>query len=167
MYDNKLNIKDYVTLFLSEADNTANGVYTWRIPSTYYTNQRSTVCTVSIVSANLTPSSVHNSVLIDYANGGVNSYHAKFKAVDLPKSRRHIIGHAQLKDHANKAFFIDKGNIELLTNARPDTITLKFVKESDTLEKQMASGVITLQFCYYNAEETNANYHNEFTRTLK
>jgi hypothetical protein len=159
MYDNTLNIKDYVTLFLSEADEKpANGIYTWRIPQTYYSNQRSTVCTVSIVAANLTPTSLHNSVLVDYANGGINSYN---------KKQRHIIGHAQVKDHGAKSFFIDKGNIELLTNARPDKITLKFIKESDALEKEMANGTITLQFCYYNAEETNANYHNEFTRTLK
>lgn len=159
MYDNTLNIKDYVTLFIHEADeNPSNGIYTWRIPSTYYTNQRSTVCTVSVVSANLTPAQTHNSVLIDYANGGVNSYN---------KNQRYIIGHAQLMDHTNKSFFIDGGNIELLTTARPDTITLKFVKENDGLEKEMTNGTVTLQYCYYNADSTNANYHNEFTRTLK
>lgn len=167
MYDNTLNIKDYVTLFLSEADNPSNGVYTWRIPQTYYTNQRSTICTVSVVAANLTPASLHNSVLIDYANGGVNSLHAKFKPLDVPKSQRYIIGHAKVMDHASKSFFIDKGNIELLTTARPDIITLKFVKENDGLEKEMTNGTVTLQYCYYNADSTNANYHNEFTRTLK
>lgn len=159
MYNNTANIKDYVTLFLNEADeNPVDGVYRWLIPTTYYTNQRSTVCTVSIVAANLTPVQTHNSVLVDYANGGVNSYN---------KKQRYIIGHAKLMDHTNKSFYIDGGKIKLLTNARPDSITLKFIKENDGLEKEMANGTITLEFCYYNAESTNANYHNQFTNSLK
>jgi len=159
MYNNTANIKDYVTLILSEADeNPSNGIYRWLIPTTYYTNQRSKVCTVRIVNANLTPTSLHNSILIDYANGGLNSYN---------KKQRHVIGHAKLMDHSNKSFYINDSKIYLLTNARPDSITLKFIKESDAQEKLMANGAITLEFCYYNAESTNESLHNQFTNTLK
>ena len=156
---NKLEIKDYITLFLREADeNPAHGVYSWRIPQTYYTNQRSNVCTVSVAGGNLTPATTHNSVLIDYANGARNIY---------SKKQRYIIGHGKLVDHSNKAFYVEPKGIELLCNARPEKITLKFIKESDALEKQMADGCITLVYCYYNAEETNAHLFNGFTNTLK
>lgn len=167
MYDNTANIKDYVTLFLTEADekpavlqngNFEAGAFTWRIPTTYYTNQRSTVCTVSIVNANLTSGDTHTSVLINYLNGGVNIY---------SKNQKYIIGHAFVSDHTNKAFYIDDSKIKLLTNARPDKITLDFIKETDGKSKSMATGSITLEFCYYNSESTNANYHNQFTNSLK
>jgi hypothetical protein len=96
--------------------------------------------------------------LIDYANGGLNSYN---------KKQRHVIGHAKLMDHSNKSFYINDSKIYLLTNARPDSITLKFIRESNAQEKLMANGAITLEFCYYNAESTNETLHNQFTNTLK
>jgi len=154
----KLDIKDYVTLFLEEADvNALDGKYVWNIPSGYYTNQRSQVCTVSIVAGSITPVSIAAGLLVDYGNGGLNTYN---------KNQRYIIGHGQLTSDDNNAFYI-YGGIDLLTTARPDKISLNFLRETDQLEGIILAGGITLEFCYYNEAETTANYHNQFTPTLK
>jgi len=154
----KLDIKDYITLFLNEADvNALDGKYVWNIPSGYYTNQRSQVCTVSIVAGSVTPVNMTVGCLIDYGNGGINSYN---------KKQRHIIGHGQLTSDVNNAFYFH-GGVALLTTARPDKIALNFINETDQLEGIMLAGSVTLEFCYYNEAETTANYHNQFTPTLK
>lgn len=154
----KLDIKDYVTLFLNEADvNAFDGRYTWNIPSGYYTNQRSQICTVSIVAGSITPFKSSIGLFVDYGNGGINSYN---------KKQRHIIGHGQLTSDDYDAFYLH-GGVDLLTTARPDTISLNFVQETDQLEGRILAGGITLEFCYYNESETTANYHNQFTPTLK
>lgn len=153
----KSGIKDYITLFLSEADVTTGGRYTWNVPIAYYTNQRSTVCTVSIVGGSVHTTYTERGMLVDYKNGGLNSYN---------KRQRHIIGHGQMSDDTNNVYYI-RGGIDLLVAARPDKITLALINEVDRLEHVASSGALTLQFCYYNASDVSSDLHSQFTPTLK
>lgn len=161
MYDNKLSIKDYVTLLLTDADeNPEDGVYTWNIPTTYYTNQRSNVCTVSIVGCNLQTVASQATLVINYVNGASNIY--------SKDNQTYLIGHCEYHaDHGTHgAYTIIDRQINLLTTARPNKITLEFLNDNLVLN-DMATGIVTLEFCYYNAEETNDNLHNQYTNTLK
>ena len=165
-YSNKYNIKDYVTLFISEADNTPSnvgsggtnpgGVYTWKIPQSFFSNQRSNVCTVGIMTGSISGVYTSHGVVVDYRSG-LNSY---------SKKQRHIIGHGHSIGFKENEYFFENTDIELLVNARPDSISLGFYSEADNGAKVVAAGSITLAFCYYNASETNANLHNQFTPTL-
>lgn len=161
MYGNQYHIKDYMTLLLTDAHNPGDGIFIWEnIPTGYYTNQRASVCTVSVVGANLTVAGTHSNLLINYANGGTNIY--------SQANQWSVISHCNYeKDHGTHgSFTVDRKQVELLTNARPQQITLEF--RTDNLVRQdMTTGVVTLEFCYYNAEETSSNYHNQFTPTLK
>jgi len=161
MYNNGMSIKDYVSLFIGDATNISTGVYEWDIPATYYTNQRSTVCTVSVVGSSLYASGPHTNLMIEYRNGARNTY--------SQNNNTYIISHTQHEYSASnttsyyKSF---KEDIELLTTARPEKIRLRFLHDNG-VSQSMGSGCVTLKFCYYNAEETNHELHNQYTNTLK
>lgn len=161
MYENTLSIKDYLNLFLGDANVLSAGIYEWDIPSTYYTNQRSTVCTVSVCGANLKSAGPHTNLMIEYSNGGRNIY--------SKDNNTYVIAHCQHEDSGGggnalyKAFSQD---IQLLTTPRPQKIRLRFI-HSNNANQAMESGCVTLKFCYYNAEETNKDLHNQYTNTLK
>ena len=75
---NGANIKDYVTLFLEDAVFLENDtLFTWSIPVTYYSNQRSRVCSVSVISANIITNMAftNKTIILDYVNGGFNTIH--------------------------------------------------------------------------------------------
>jgi hypothetical protein len=162
---NGANIKDYVTLFFEDSGAVAGDkIFTWSIPVSYYSNQRSRVCSVSIVSANIsTRGQYKTAISIDYVNGGFNSYSTS--------NQRHIIGHAGVVDYTQKIYETLQGYeaIRLLTNARPDKIQLRFLNY-DNLElstSDILGFIITLAFTYYDAEETDKQLHNQYTNVLR
>ena len=162
---NVANIKDYVTLFFDESLTVFNStLFTWSIPASYYSNQRSRVCSVSIVSANIsTRGQYKTAISIDYVNGGFNTYSSS--------NRRHIVAHLGVSDFTNKIFETSHRSepINLLTNARPDKIQLKFFDGfNDLLDiDDLNYGCITLAFTYYDAEETDKQLHNQYTNVLR
>jgi hypothetical protein len=161
---NGANIKDYVTLFLNDAVVSANAtLFTWSIPATYYSNQRSRVCSVSVVSANIITDVEFKTIILDYVNGGFNTYSSS--------NRRHIVAHLGVSDFTNKIFETSHRSepINLLTNARPDKIQLKFFDGFNNLldEDDLNYGCITLAFTYYDAEETDKQLHNQYTNVLR
>jgi hypothetical protein len=161
---NVANIKDYVTLFFDESLTVFNStLFTWSIPVSYYSNQRSRVCSVSIVSANISTDVEFKTIILDYVNGGFNTYSSS--------DRRNIVAHLGVSDFANKVFETSHVTepIRLLTNARPDKIQLKFLKDDNTeiVYNDMYGGCITLAFTYYDAEETDKQLHNQYTNVLR
>jgi hypothetical protein len=161
---NGANIKDYVTLFLNDAVVSANAtLFTWSIPATYYSNQRSRVCSVSVVSANIITDVELKTIILDYVNGGFNTYSSS--------NGRHIVAHLGVSDFTNKIFETSHRSepINLLTNARPDKIQLKFFNglNGSLNEDDLDFGCITLAFTYYDAEETNKQLHNQYTNVLR
>lgn len=161
MYDNTMTIKDYVTLFLNEGTLISTGIYEWQIPSTYYTDQRSTVCTVSVVGANIASSGTHTNILIEYSNGGNNIY--------SKDNNTYVIAHCQHESTGaggNSLYKAFPQEIELLTTARPQVIRLRFLTGTKGVQA-MDNGCITLKYCYYNSEHVNKDLHNQYTNTLK
>ena len=75
MYGNQYNIKDYMTLLLTDAHNPGDGIFIWEnIPTGYYTNQRASVCPDSVVGANLTGAAKDSNLMMNYADGRTNIY---------------------------------------------------------------------------------------------
>ena len=167
---NVANIKDYVTLFFDESLTVFNStLFTWSIPASYYSNQRSRVCSVSIVDATITTDTLFKSILIDYINGGFNSYSTA--------KRRNVIGQMSIVETSGglSTYVISHVSepIRLLTNARPDKIQIKLLKTDNTEIRDTdiyfigAGGCITLAFTYYDAEETDKQLHNQYTNVLR
>ena len=161
---NVANIKDYVTLFFDDSLTVFNStLFTWSIPVSYYSNQRSRVCSVSIVSANISTDVEFKTIILDYVNGGFNTYSSS--------DRRNIVAHLGVSDFTNKIFETSHSSepINLLTNARPDKIQLKFFNglNGSLNEDDLNFGCITLAFTYYDAEETDKQLHNQYTNVLR
>tara|TARA_R110000796_G_scaffold1090_1_gene4201 strand:- start:6 stop:509 length:504 start_codon:yes stop_codon:yes gene_type:complete len=167
MSNNSADIKDYVTLFTStgvpdDASNPAH--YTWNIPQSYYSNQRSSTCSVSCVGANLTTKGIHPSVIVTWEGGTTNSYE---------QDQREVLFHPTAVGYgyaAGSKFFHtspDTNIIELMVRPRPNTITLAFVGEAGVRDAYIQTGCITLCFTYYNQEASTDLLMGQFTPTLK
>jgi hypothetical protein len=166
MSNNSADIKDYVTLFTSTGvpDDAANpSHYTWNIPQSYYSNQRSSICSVSCVGANITTKNSYNSVIVVWDGGTTNSYEQNQRAVLFHPT---AVGFPVAT--GNKAFHTspDANKIELMVRPRPSTITLAFVGEAGVRDKYIATGCITLCFSYYNQEASTKLLMDQYTPTL-
>jgi len=149
-----------------------NQIYEFDIPNTYYSNQRSQVCTVEITSG-VVKSSVGTvkDVIIHYLNGGVNHY--------VSNSLRPVIGNAtkRITTTANETTIAHSMLINptgaLLCNARPQKISIQFMNltytggnltpPSLTTETQVFNFMITLKYSYYDSIETARELQREKT----
>ncbi len=183
-YDEKhrmgYRVDDYVTLNARDRESVSNNVLTWVIPQTYYSNRRSQVCTVEVVTGvvadNITNGNV-DMVIISYENGGQNSYSSSNVAPVIGIGGQTVRG----TTYNDETFSIVPAG-QLLTQARPNRISLRVESSrrealgNDSTKPAFASPpddvddcqfVITLKFCYYNQLDTGEALHSSYTPLLK
>ena len=183
-YDEKhsmgYRVDDYVTLNARDRESVSNNVLTWVIPQTYYSNRRSQVCTVEVVSGVVAENIINGDVdivVISYENGCQNSYSSSNVAPVIG-----IAGQSVRGTTYNDETFSIVPTGQLLTQARPNRISLRVESSrrealGDDINKPAFSPnpnnpndcqfVITLKFCYYNQLDTGEALHSSYTPLLK
>lgn len=159
-----LDIKDYVNLHVKESRKLSTGVYEWTVPHGYYSNKRSSVCTVHIVASSVRTFQAHDGGLfISYETGAFNTISAgNSHHTDNP-----ILSHVTPHGRSNPSSFdTDVPQCKLLVAARPEKIKLKFADTKEHGVKELGGGVITLCYEYYDSVDTAEQFHEQFVRTL-
>lgn len=157
---------DYVTLVMdADAKHADDKSYEWRINDGYYSNRDSSVCSVELVGGTVRTTLNLNGLCCAYEGSARN-----MKTLSATGLQHVIIGYGeQLRASTDDGdnFTFPGNQIAVLVPARPTIIKIRFLKMSDALVKEMAYGVITLKFSYYDSIETTESLHNYFTPTLK
>jgi hypothetical protein len=141
-----LKVCDNISLFTYDAEIVYNGSYStfsWDIPNSYYTDQRSQVCTVQLMDGILdleVYGTVKGIAIMYENNGSSNNYTSKTPVAktltDPTKSSSNapVLGVAERR--ASNLLKISQG-IPYLCNARPQRIVLKFL---DLTKKEVTEG---------------------------
>jgi len=176
--ENSYSVDDYITLNSRDRQSVSGNVLTWQIPQTYYSNRRSNVCTVEVVTGVISDNIVNgpvDAVVISYENGAQNSYSSNNAPAVLGISSQSVRGSSY-----NDETFLIRGSGQLLTQARPNRISLRIESSrreslgSDTKaafasppsDADDCQFVITLKFKYYNQLKTATNLEDQFSITL-
>ena len=159
-----MEINDILVLHQANARNTTldanNDTLTFDIPSTYYTNQRSTVCSISLVDFNFVADATDDYILVYYDNIGQNQFNSANNGVYLGYGICKGANTDPLQ-HTN----LDK--IKTLVSPRPTTITLKLKAEGNTaLGSAITNASFVLKFEYANPVDTSEMLLNDYTPTL-
>jgi hypothetical protein len=175
--ENSYSVDDYITLNSRDRQSISGNVLTWQIPQTYYSNRRSNVCTVEVVTGVVSDNIINgavDAVVISYENGAQNSYSSNNAPPVLGIASQYARG-----SNYNDETFLIRGSGKLLTQARPSRISLRV--ESSRRESLGSSTkpaftsrptdpdcqfVITLKFKYYNQLKTASNLEDQFSTTL-
>tara|TARA_R100001440_G_scaffold6925_2_gene13937 strand:+ start:2735 stop:3214 length:480 start_codon:yes stop_codon:yes gene_type:complete len=159
-----MEINDIVILHQANARNSTlnagNDTLTFDIPSTYYTNQRSTVCSISLVDFNFVADATDDYILVYYDNIGQNQFNSSNNGVYL--------GYGLCKGANTDPLQITNLNkIKTLVNSRPTTITLKLKAQGNTaLGAAITNAFFVLKFEYANPVDTSETLLNDYTPTL-
>tara|TARA_R110002153_G_scaffold94328_3_gene227551 strand:- start:465 stop:1007 length:543 start_codon:yes stop_codon:yes gene_type:complete len=176
--ENSYSVDDYITLNARDRQSVNGNVLTWAIPQTYYTNRRSQVCTVEVVSGCVAENSVNGSVdmvIISYENGAQNSYSSSNASPVIG-----IAGQSVRGSNVNDETFSIAAAGQLLTQARPNRISLRV---ESSRRASLGNGttpafalvpndandcqfVICLKFKYYNQLKTASNLEDQFDMPL-
>ena len=159
-----MEINDIIVLHQGDARNTTldanNDTLVFDIPATYYTNQRSSVCSISLVDFNFVADATDDYILVYYDNIGQNQFNSSNNGVYL--------GYGLCKGANTDALQLTNLNkIKTLVNARPTTITLKLKAEGNTaLGSAITNAFFVLKFEYYNPVDTTELLLEQYTPTL-
>lgn len=159
-----MEINDIVVLHQANARNTTldanNGLLTFDIPSTYYSNQRSSVCSISLVDFNFVADATDDYILVYYDNIGQNQFNSSNNGVYL--------GYGLCKGaNTDPLQLTNLDKIKTLVNARPTTITLKLKAQGNTnLGSAITNAFFVLKFDYANPVDTSETLLNDYTPTL-
>ena len=159
-----MEINDIVVLHQVNARNTTldanNDTLTFDIPSTYYTNQRSTVCSISLVDFNFVADATDDYILVYYDNIGQNQFNSANNGLYL--------GYGVSKGANTDPLQISNSDrFKVLVNARPTTITLKLKAQGNTaLGAAITNAFFVLKFEYANPADTSEMLLNDYTPTL-
>ena len=159
-----MEIHDIVVLHQANARNTTldanNDTLIFDIPSTYYSNQRSTVCSISLVDFNFVADNTDEYILVYYDNIGQNQFNSSNNGVYL--------GYGICKGGANNALQLTNlDKIKTLVNTRQTTISLKLKAQGNTnLGSAITNAFFVLKFEYANPVDTSETLLNDYTPTL-
>jgi len=168
------NLPDFITLFTNDAINPEppNVDFTWNLPDSYYSNQRSSSAYVSIVDSfteqlerdAVAPATNDQSYLIVLYDGATNYHSTKNEGIVLGGFRLQPKG-TELSYSFNKT----GGMLQALIAARPRTLRLAITDMDAVLVRPAAvpfRWVITLRFDYLNQEAQAAGMLSSFTNNL-
>ena len=159
-----MEINDVIVLHQADARNTTlnagNGLLTFDIPASYYTNQRSSVCSISLVDFNFVADATDDYILVYYDNIGQNQFNSSNNGVYL--------GYGLCKGaNTDPLQLTNLDKIKTLVNARPTTITLKLKAQGNTnLGAAITNAFFVLKFEYANPVDTSETLLNDYTPTL-
>ena len=175
--ENSYSVDDYITLNAKDRESVSGNVLTWAIPQTHYTNRRSQVCTVEVVSGCVADNIINGAVdmvIISYENGAQNSYSSSNASPVIG-----IAGQSVRGTNLNDETFSIAAAGQLLTQARPNRISLRVESSrrvalgsanqaafSPTVNTADCQFAICLKFKYYNQLKTASNLEDQFDMTL-
>lgn len=162
-------ICDYVSLFIEDGADTANGadtgngLFVWNIPKTaYYFKDRGSVCLMSIADATL-PREIGENVTV-MTKQGFNGMVSQVDSTDADKINGDlaVLGSFMNNSYSEAGVFETKYQspevIKLLTPAKPTKIALQFfTEEKDAKDMNLlkSEGHVTIKFEYFNPERLN------------
>tara|TARA_R110000787_G_scaffold77384_3_gene170075 strand:+ start:3008 stop:3553 length:546 start_codon:yes stop_codon:yes gene_type:complete len=171
------NLPDFVTLFATDAVNPLpdNIDFTWNLPDSFYSNQRSDSCYVSIVDSfqeklqrdPVAPAQHDQSYLIKMIDGASNYYSTKNKGI--------VLGGFNLRPSITPAtelcydFAKTGGMLQALISARPRIIRLQITDMDGLLIRPDAPPFrwcITLRFDYVNQQDQIGGMLSTYTDNL-
>ena len=159
-----MEINDVIVLHQADARNTTlnagNGLLTFDIPASYYTNQRSSVCSISLVDFNFVADATDEYILVYYDDIGQNQFNSANNGVYL--------GYGICKGaNTDPLQITNSDRFKVLVNARPTTITLKLKAQGNTnLGAAITNAFFVLKFDYANPVDTSETLLNDYTPTL-
>ena len=159
-----MEISDIIVLHQADARNTTlnagNDTLVFDIPASYYTNQRSSVCNVSLVDFNFVADATDEYVLVYYDNIGQNQFNSSNNGVYL--------GYGICKGANTDALQLTNLNkLKVLVNARPTTISLKVKAQGNqNLGSAITNAFFVLKFEYSNPVDTSELLLEQYTPTL-
>lgn len=158
-----MDISDILVLHQSQARNSTldanNDTLVFDIPNTYYSNQRSSVCTITLVDFNFSKDANDDYVLVYFDTIAQNQFNSANNGVYL--------GYA-INGKANDPLQVTNLNqFKTLVTARPSTITLKIKAQGNSnLSSAITNAFFVLKFEYSNPVDTGEELSNQFTPTL-
>ncbi len=162
-----MDIKDYIVLRQTEAVsstlNATNNTLTWNIPSTYYSNQRSNVCSVKLIDAYGTANNIRDNKLSILTNLSIQNQSNSGNTLPY-LGKLQSGGEASGSDNTSI-----QADMELLTAPRPTTITFTIINQTTntgSLLNAVNGAVFVLQFKYYDVEKTTNNLVEQFSPKL-
>ena len=159
-----MEINDVIVLHQADARNTTlnagNGLLTFDIPASYYTNQRSSVGSISLVDFNFVADETDEYILVYYDDIGQNQFNSANNGVYL--------GYGICKGGANDALQITNSDrFKVLVNARPTTINLRLRSQGNSaLGSAITNAFFVLKFEYSNPQDTSELLLEQYTPTL-
>ena len=160
-----MDICDYLVLQQADARNSTldgtNSILEFDVPQSYYTNQRSSTCSVSLHHVVLEQGSSLVPLNVYYMNGGQNQFNSSNNGVYLGSVESNAVSGFKKfnKQHHD--------SMEVLTSCRPHNIRLKFLISGNTaLTNAITNAVIVLKFKYYNSKDTAEELLNQYQEKL-
>ena len=159
-----MEINDVIVLHQADARNTTlnagNGLLTFDIPASYYTNQRSSVCSISLVDFNFVADATDDYILVYYDNIGQNQFNSANNGLYL--------GYGVSKGANTDPLQISNSDrFKVLVNARPTTINLRLRSQGNSaLGSAITNAFFVLKFEYSNPQDTSELLLEQYTPTL-
>ena len=159
MCDQLKRVPDYVALYSGDATVDGNK-YKWNLNPSYFSNQRSTVCFVSLADTLIDDQNANTELIVKYHGGVQNMFSSNNDAgfylggLDVVVDSGGHNHHTYMKEH-----------VRLLVPARPQTIELS-VTELDETAITPDNATFVLRFDYLDPEETTQEITSTFYKGL-
>ena len=160
-----MEISDILILHQADARNNGtldanNDTLVFDIPNTYYSNQRSSSCFLTLVDFNFSKDQTDDYLLVYYNTLSQNQFNSANNGTYL--------GYGICKGDANDPLQITNSpNFKIMVNARPSNITLKIKAQGNgNLGSAITNAFFVLKFDYANPVDTGEELLNQYTPTL-
>ena len=169
--DNYQQLPDFITLYTTDANNTANrsagDPYIFNVPDSYYSPDRSSTCYLSLCmcagdfdATSMGLGATDESVFLVYSNGASNYASSKNTGI--------VLGTLTLNSVTNCVPLQQSALLQPLIASKPNTMSFQFQNAGGTplKETNRFRGIITLRFDYINAYSQARGLFNTFQPNL-
>ena len=150
-----MDIKDYIILSDTTKTELANSVYRFTIPRNYYSNDRSSVCSVELQAVFINENASHEVNYISTNLGSRNQYY---------NNTGSVLG-VLTNTKANEPAYTTTENMKLVTEARPQVIEISFHRETDA-KIEPVDFKLVLCFSYYNDDASVRTFNRQLYSEL-
>ena len=159
-----MEISDILILHQNDARNSTldanNDTLVFDIPNTYYSNQRSSSCFLTLVDFNFSKDQNDDYLLVYFDTLAANQFNSSNNGTYL--------GYGICKGGANDPLQVTNlDKFKTMVNARPSNITLKIKAQGNAnLSSAVTNAFFVLKFDYANPYDTGEELLNQYTPTL-
>ena len=159
-----MEISDILILHQNDARNSTldatNDTLVFDIPNTYYSNQRSSSCFLTLVDFNFSKDQNDDYLLVYFDTLAANQFNSSNNGTYL--------GYGICKGGANDPLQVTNlDKFKTMVNARPSNITLKIKAQGNAnLSSAVTNAFFVLKFDYANPVDTGEELLNQYTPTL-